>query len=227
MTKSKLNIFGPVLKVTQCDIYVLDIFTNPLHCIDKTSEQLLKKIIIRLNAEDDDQSQPKIYSIHSDNVFLPFPWLWRLNAPHVQSVSGETRSGCSMAMTAAARSPPAAPVQRTVRMKWYPPSLPACPSSRTMAKSIPTPMERLEWVSTWICLGLSGFTVLWAIRICLYLCVLDSLFLQPLVRCVEWLEYVMLFTQKPSASAVCPVLGVIPQIPKKLASWQDSRLVFN
>lgn len=47
---------------------------------------------------------------------------------------------------------------------------------------------------------------------------------QPLVRCVEWLEYVMLFTQKPSASAVSPVLGVIPQIPKKLASWQDSRL---
>lgn len=35
----------------------------------------------------------------------------------------------------------------------------------------------------------------------------------------------MLSTQKPSASAVCPVLGVIPQIPKKLASWRDSRYV--
>lgn len=69
---SQLNIFGPVLKLTQCDIYVLDIFTNPLHFIDKTSEQLLKKVIIRLNAEDD-QSQPKNYSSHSDNVFLPFP----------------------------------------------------------------------------------------------------------------------------------------------------------
>lgn len=33
----------------------------------------------------------------------------------------------------------------------------------------------------------------------------------------------MLFIQKPSDSAVYPVPGVIHRIPKKLASWQDSR----
>lgn len=50
---------------------------------------------------------------------------------------------------------------------------------------------------------------------------------QLLARCVEWLESVMLFTQKPSASVVCPVLGVTPQIPKRPASWQDSRFVLS
>lgn len=44
------------------------------------------------------------------------------------------------------------------------------------------------------------------------------------VRCVEWSGYVMLFIPKPSDSAVYPVPGVIPQIPKKPASLQDSRL---
>lgn len=81
--------------------------------------------------------------------YLSYSCMWRLNAPHVQSVSGETRSGCLMAMTAAVRSPPVAPAQRTARTRWCPPSLPVCPSSRTMAKSTPTLMARLEWVSTW------------------------------------------------------------------------------
>lgn len=96
--------------------------------------------------------------------FLSFSWLWRLNAPHVQSVSGETHSGCLMATTAAARSPPAAPAQRTARMRWRPPSLPVCPSSRTMAKSTPTPTARLEWVSACeICLELMQCMHLWNI----------------------------------------------------------------
>lgn len=46
---------------------------------------------------------------------------------------------------------------------------------------------------------------------------------QPPVRCVGWSVYEMLFTPRPSASAVSHVLGATRQIPKKLASWHDSR----
>lgn len=73
--------------------------------------------------------------------------LWRLSALPVQSGSVGTRLGCSTATTAAARSPPAAPAQRIVRMMLCPPSQPACPSSRTTARSTPTLMAKLGWVS--------------------------------------------------------------------------------
>lgn len=53
-------------------------------------------------------------------------------------------------MKAAVRSRPAAPAQRTAMTRWCPPSPLACPSSRTMARSTPTPTARPEWVSVWM-----------------------------------------------------------------------------
>lgn len=53
-------------------------------------------------------------------------------------------------MKAAVRSRPAAPAQRTATTRWCPPSPLACPSSRTMARSTPTPTARPEWVSVWM-----------------------------------------------------------------------------
>lgn len=53
-------------------------------------------------------------------------------------------------MKAAVRSRPAAPAQRTATMRWCPPSPLACPSSRTTARSTPTPTARPEWVSVWM-----------------------------------------------------------------------------
>lgn len=148
----------------------------------------------------------------------------RLNELHVQSVRGEIPTGCLMVMTltAAVRSQPAVPAQMTVRMRWCPPFLLVCPLSRTMVKCTPTLMARLEWVSMSVQSKQPATVGSCGLQHQEFKCIHSVWQLR--VRCVEWLGYVMLFIPKPSASAVCPVLEVIPQTPKRPASLQDSRL---
>lgn len=139
-------------------------------------------------------------------------------------------------MKAAVRSRPAAPAQRTATMRWCPPSPLACPSSRTTARSTPTPTARPEWVSVWMgtCNFLFRCPSLFffcnpvsersspSVRLTVSRCCL-SFPPQRRARCVEWWACGMLFTPKRSASAACRVRGAIPPIPKRPASWRDYR----
>lgn len=203
---------------------------SPSIVLLKRLDRLLKQIIIRSNAEDDDQSQPKNSSVHSDKILLLFFFFAvSLIVKAERTPRSERKRRDSFGMFDGYDSCSEESTSSSSSEDSEDEVVPSIPASLPIIKNngqvytYPDGKagmgQYVELLRTPWLYSLAGISS--------YLCGLGSLFLQQLVRCVEWLEYVMLFTQKPSASAVCPVLGVIPQIPKKLASWQDSRLVFN